>query len=404
MATPQDFNTDVLKTRFDVGPAPYDDLLRKLQALGWEIQCNHASDEAILKAARHYASEEVFLLVQACRVSLNVAFNEACRSYAKNAPKVGEYPRAVEAELLAIVEEIQSLWDEVVPVAHMAVEKQLMEPILRRIDLKKESRSAQNALICHYIGGCLQFLNERLTILANRISTAVYHHQSLLIAWEHSKMSQEKPKPGAPPKVVVQEPKATAKAEGQGQTALDLIKRHMQASGLSAKVFDPLAPPSKSITKLNEFVQKRAEKGDETFQTVHQLYEAAAKSGIGENELGTRMVLDCITADSLVSYGRRGAVLQDAQTEESIVALQKESEEVDALLAKLQLPGTGQMAKVLRPMFKKALKFLDNENGAGCYHTGATAIVSCRRCQEALKQIEITQRWSELPEFKDRWN
>jgi len=53
--------------------------------------------------------------------------------------------------MVAILEEIQSLWEEVVPVAHMAAEKQLLGPILRRFDLSEERRSLQQDVICDYV-------------------------------------------------------------------------------------------------------------------------------------------------------------------------------------------------------------------------------------------------------------
>lgn len=51
------FPVDVVKTRVSQGVLPYDILLGKLQALGWEIKCNNPEATATLKAARHYASE-----------------------------------------------------------------------------------------------------------------------------------------------------------------------------------------------------------------------------------------------------------------------------------------------------------------------------------------------------------
>lgn len=84
-------------------------------------------------------------------MSLNTAFREAAQTYNSSAPVVHEYNQAIEAEMLAILEEIQSLWEEVVPVAHMAAEKQLLGPILKRFNLNEERRSLQQDVICDYV-------------------------------------------------------------------------------------------------------------------------------------------------------------------------------------------------------------------------------------------------------------
>ncbi|KAI0129122.1 hypothetical protein BJ170DRAFT_624089 [Xylariales sp. AK1849] len=388
-----DYSVDIPETKYDVGPRPYDDLLSRLQALGWEMKRNDEKEDSMLQAARHYANEEVVLLVRACRKSLDVAFHEGARTVNLSSPRSTESHRVVETEMLATLEEIQSLWDEVVP------------PIMRKVDVKNASRETQNAIIGIYVGGCLDFMNERLSILAKRLSVAVYHHQSLRTAFEYAEMSKEKPLENVD-QTLAQKPKLAISSDGKLQTPMSIIKDEMKKyGGFRVKAFDPLSPPSKQFTKLNEFVQQRAANGDDNLQTVHQMYEAAVKAGINDAELAARMLRDCIIADSRVDYNRRGAALQDVPTEESIAALQNESHDINVLLHALKLPGTAHLAKVLRPMFKKALVFLDREEGPGCYHPQSGAsVVSCRRCQEALEQVEITRRWNELPEFRERWD
>lgn len=61
------------------------------------------------------------------------------------------HSRTLEAEIAAVKEEIQSLWDEVVPVAHMAIEKTMLEPILKLVNVKLESHQYQNAIIGNYV-------------------------------------------------------------------------------------------------------------------------------------------------------------------------------------------------------------------------------------------------------------
>lgn len=109
--------------------------------------------------------------VRNCRVSLNTAFREAAQTYNSSAPAAHEYNQAVEAEMVAILEEIQSLWEEVVPVAHMAAEKQLLGPILRRFDLSEERKSLQQEVICDYVSNISPSINNSL-LTENRSALA----------------------------------------------------------------------------------------------------------------------------------------------------------------------------------------------------------------------------------------
>lgn len=145
----------------------YDDLLDKLGALGRELKGPNVEQDAIIKAARFYASEyvfpcdikcteltlsrEVFILVCACRMSLNKVLYESCLKFSSTAPTIGERARALQSEVLALVDEIQSLWDEVVPVAHMAVEKQVLEPLLTRIDKDKGREDVHRRVVLQYV-------------------------------------------------------------------------------------------------------------------------------------------------------------------------------------------------------------------------------------------------------------
>ncbi|KAK7953407.1 hypothetical protein PG996_014299 [Apiospora saccharicola] len=381
-------------------PTPYDTLLKKLQALGWELNPGTKNNSEIMEAARYYASEEVYVHVRNCRVSLNTAFREAAQTYNSSAPVAHEYNKAVEAEMVAILEEIQSLWEEVVPVAHMAAEKQLLGPILRRFDLSEERRSLQQDVICDYISACLDFMNERLQILAQRLGVAVYHHQSLVMTYNYARKFVLK-------NSVAQRTEAntskTLRSDGTEpkSTPLETLTRKLQSLGLPRiPLSNPIKAPATQVTKLNEFVNQRAAKGDETLLRVHKMYEDTVRRTLDDVSLATRMAQDAIVAESLIDWRTRGTALQDAQTEESIAALQKESEEIESLLTRLELPGSGNIAKMLRPALLRALKHLESGDECRCDHLTAKTFTPCTKCVQATNAVKFIQQWGELPEFK----
>lgn len=91
------------------------------------------------------------LSVVSCKRSLNRILKEASDKYDEVPPANKSRARASEAELQALLEETNSLWEEVVPVAHMAVEKTMLEPILKLVNTKMEAQDYQNAIIGSYV-------------------------------------------------------------------------------------------------------------------------------------------------------------------------------------------------------------------------------------------------------------
>lgn len=61
------------------------------------------------------------------------------------------HAKAIQEERQAIADEIESLWQEVVPVAHMAVENQFLKPFLRTTMVNKRQVKLRNATISAYV-------------------------------------------------------------------------------------------------------------------------------------------------------------------------------------------------------------------------------------------------------------
>ncbi|KAK8110851.1 uncharacterized protein PG998_007308 [Apiospora kogelbergensis] len=362
-------------------PTPYDTLLKKLQALGWELNPGSKGNSEIMEAARYYASEEVYVHVRNCRVSLNTAFREAAQTYNSSAPVVHEYNQAIEAEMLAILEEIQSYG--------------------KRFNLNEERRSLQRDVICDYICACLNFMNERLQILARRLGVAVYHHQSLVMTYNYARKFVLK-SPSSQKTAEVNTSKALRSDGAEPKsTPLEALTRKLQSLGLPRiPLNNPIKAPATQVTKLNEFVNQRAAKGDETLLRVHKMYEDTVRRTLDDVSLASRMAQDAVVAESLIDWRSRGAALQDAQTEESIAALQKESEEIESLLAKLKLPGTGNIAKMLRPALLRALRHLEIGDECSCDRDSRKTSMTCTKCVQSVNAVKLIQQWGELPEFK----
>lgn len=83
-------------------------------------------------------------------MTLDNIYAEACSS-GRDALKDASYTKAVDEERQAIGQEIKSLWDEVVPVAHMAVEKEFIKPLLATTSIDSREKKLRNATISAYV-------------------------------------------------------------------------------------------------------------------------------------------------------------------------------------------------------------------------------------------------------------
>ncbi|KAH6654160.1 hypothetical protein BKA67DRAFT_658479 [Truncatella angustata] len=387
----------------------YGNLLEKLQALGWEIKIRDENKQ-LVKTARYYSSMQVMMSITSLKHNLNLVLMEAACKYASAFPAGSGYARALDTELGAVMEEINSLWDEVVPVAHMAVEKTMLEPILHIVNVMEKSKAYQNAIIGSYIGSCLSFINERLELLTKRIEIAVFHHLALFITHEHNRAfryikeaniehmhtlshrhMQNDDEPG---------PEIQTTTLMHNRKALDIF------GGFPSKVFDPLTTTEEKVTILNEFIAERAVKENSRLKNLHSLYESSMKAGLHEGASVNTRVLQCIVADSLKGIGRRGAALNDGQTEESLEALQEENRKIRDVQRSLPLPEV-IMNKALLPAWRIHLEAIDLHdagvlNDGRCEH-GANAAdrKDCDVYKFSLKQAEIIQRWSGLLDSKE---
>ncbi|KAK9782333.1 hypothetical protein SCARD494_13641 [Seiridium cardinale] len=379
----------------------FDKLLEKLQALGREIKVSH-EDKSLVKAARYYAHLEVMLSVVTCKRTLNFVLKEALKKYALDRPVATSYADAFETEVRAVVEEISSLWDEVVPVAHMAVEKTMLGPILQFSNVKAKSHKDQNAVIGSYICSCLSFMNERLELLASRVDMVVHHHFALLSTYEqYQSLNADKTAAFShiSPKSRAMDTANNPRISEEATALMSQLRQSLEVhSGLPSKAVDPLTPAAKRIALLNEYLAKRAAKDDERLRSLHAAFESAVKPSLNEGTGISNDVLECLVADSLKGSGHRGAVFRDGQTEESLEVLESENREIRVLQQTLKLPQL-QVNKVLRPAASQSLSLPDAHRSAVPILDQGQRGHTVGECEEnastqiSSKGAEIMKRW-----------
>ncbi|KAI1762220.1 hypothetical protein GGR53DRAFT_426013 [Hypoxylon sp. FL1150] len=329
---------DIFETTFP----SYDHILEKLNALQGELDHEAVGDDAILDTARRHASQIVLSLATRCRASLDMVFLEASSRYSKPEHHTSDDARAINDERSAVYSEIQSLWDEMVPLAHMVVEKDYLKPILNKIETCSERQSARDATVAIYTSAMLRFMNERLRVLLERISSLVYHLRILSDALAHMNTGRSQSGP-------IEVLGITRTLLGSGKenktrekTLVKTIQRQMELYGpipLESEKEDHTA--RMQIGNIDRYLSSRQRKGDNLVRNMHQDFERVVRAELTDNELASQLLLDSVVADSAAGCQSKGHVYEDQQIEDSVATVKSQAEEIRTIIKELLEDGAG---------------------------------------------------------------
>ncbi|KAI0382720.1 hypothetical protein F5Y04DRAFT_42394 [Hypomontagnella monticulosa] len=334
-------SNDYLKQVSETLPS-YDHILSRLNVLSGELDHGTFEDDTIIQTARRHASQIVLSLATKCRASLDTIFVEASSNTSKRRPHISDPSRAVGEERDAVYAEIQSLWDEMVPLAHMVVEKEFLKPIMNKIEACSERQSGRDATVFLYTSSMLRFMNERLLLLADRLAMLACHHQ---ILFKTLAQVNSKAEPAQIPSLGTTNSSLTQTNESNkptGHRLLEVIQRQMELYGSIPMDTDKQPQTTQKLTaqmqahKLDRYVISRQRKGDDLARNVHQSFERTAKSELTDAELGVHLLLDSIMADSDVNCQISGHIYEDQQVEDSVATMRSQAEEIQTIFRSLR--------------------------------------------------------------------
>ncbi|KAI1092370.1 hypothetical protein F5B19DRAFT_492418 [Rostrohypoxylon terebratum] len=352
----------------------YDHILSRLDALHSELDYDVGEDDEILLTARRHASQIVLSLATKCRASLDTVFLEASFTYNKRGSYASNYSRDINDERNAVYAEIQSLWDEMVPLSHMVVENEYLKPIMKKTETRSDRQVARDGIVSHYTTSMLLFMNERLRILVSRIQMLVYHHQTLLnaFAYVNSKAGSKTAKGLRTAKTHLAQAKESGKSKSH--TLMDTIRRQMELYGsvpidVDKKSQAAHVPTSRTqVDKLDRYVTSRRRKGDDLARNVHSYFERAAKSQITDAEFGAHLLLDSVIADSTAGNQVGGHVYDDQQVEDSVATIKSQTSEIETTFRKLREGSGGPTSPLdfVPYAYNKSAKQVTPDESAKC--------------------------------------
>ncbi|TGJ87697.1 hypothetical protein E0Z10_g1075 [Xylaria hypoxylon] len=324
-----------------------------------------------------------------------------------------DHRKVVHDEAADIIKEIDWLWEEVVPVAHMSVSAQFLRPVLTRFKNWKDSKNLREAIVTTYVrplltafdirtnqkkvSGVLRFMNDRLSAVAERTQILVYHHQALHNVAQVRQLNETSSPVGmvtghVPHTLAHKTQSHNMQLQNQQSTASDKLRAFMQVYGaIPIHVDDPFPRPTPSL--LDEYVQNRAYKGDTLLQDLHKLFEAAAKSGLTDQELGGELLLESLLADSAASPIHPGSVYKDTQLEGSIEILRGQAKHIQEMFKDLKLEGPAMAPDYVAHAYRRTADQLPAKVGERCFKGGDNPNSACRACIRCLKFEEFVRKW-----------
>ncbi|KAI0014987.1 hypothetical protein F4780DRAFT_130683 [Xylariomycetidae sp. FL0641] len=385
--------------------------------------------DSLVNDARRHANDTILAITTRCHVQLDQAFVEANLTYnvAKDSER-SDYGDAIASEHSAVLDEIKSLWEEVIPVAHMAVEEQFLKPIIEAIGRQNIERGYHEAMITSYTSAMMRFLNTHLEFLATRLQILLYHHQTLYTA---SKMAQSHLESGYKAALTecyddaVPNP-ATVVAQRvlpMKSTALDVLYHAMEVYGSIPLALDPPKDPknfpaTRQHSWMSDFAIIREATANTLAKDVQALFEAAVKANILDTELGAQGLIEAIVADSSSGLGTPGCVHQDQQVEHSIASLDHAIDDIRNALAELTVggppgapnmpdggcgclanapstPGPVNAPDFVLEAYKKTCEILAAKTGPDCMEPNTNVAFKCPRCSRCVHFLELLRRWGQ---------
>ncbi|GAP87786.1 putative vacuolar H+ Ca2+ [Rosellinia necatrix] len=371
--------------------AEYDHVLQQIERwkdlIDFEEKGGEAT-EAIINRARQHVSQLVYSITRHCQVQLATVFHESLVANTKRS----SHHKAVHDEAADIIKEIDWLWEEVIPVAHMSVSAQYLNPVLQHFKEWEDTKRFREAIMTTYSAGVLRFMNDRLSAVAERTQILIYHHQALNnVSWIRQLQEASSPTdlvPARMPHTLAQ----NVQPRRDHATAPENLQAFMRMYGaVPVQVDDPFPKATPSL--LDEYVQSRAHKGDTLLQDLHKLFEAATKSGLTDKELGGELLLDSLLADSAATPLQPGSVYKDAQLEGSIAMLRDQANQVQEMFKDLKLEGPASAPDYVAHAYRQTADRLAAKVGESCFRDGENPNPACMTCIRCLKFEEFVRKW-----------
>ncbi|KAK3331773.1 hypothetical protein B0T19DRAFT_86433 [Cercophora scortea] len=330
-----------------------DKLLSSLQKLGWELQTEDPAEQDNVTALRETCARLIKFTVEGLRTKLDRIYFESLEA----AIQSGANKRVRADEVVALQEELESLYAEILPVAQMSTEQQFLEPALKDLATKNGQGFARSEEAFRYIHDCLDYMMDHISELSTGIEafqayqiatnslagiarseltgkneTQAHKHQPTAAGASPTRRKSMGPRGSMSPVRPQTKPRNARRSSGIGALGEDPpLDEILRSLAISLPLQDD---PSSSIDvqtqtqALSSILADRRAKTNDVARNVQESFEAAATKQIADAKLAIQLVRDSVLAESPFGQVR----LVDPEMDASIAVLSQEVEKLDAKL------------------------------------------------------------------------
>ncbi|KAK3681612.1 hypothetical protein B0T22DRAFT_445229 [Podospora appendiculata] len=329
-----------------------DKLLSSLQKLGWELETEDPAEQDNVTALRETCARLIKFTVEGLRTKLDRIYLESLEAVMRS----GASKRVRADEVVALQEELESLYAEILPVAQMSTEQQFLEPALKDLATKNGQGLARSEEAFRYIHDCLDYMLDHISELSSRIEAfqdyqiaahflAGIARSELTAKDELPAHKQQRTAAGASPTRRKSTGPRGSLSPVRPQTKPGNARRSSGIGGLGEdspldEILRSLAislPPEENPSFIDVQAQTQAlasiladrrAKTNDVARNVQESFEAAATKQIADAKLAIQLVSDSVLAESPFGQVR----LMDPEMDASIGVLSQEVEKLDAKL------------------------------------------------------------------------
>ncbi|POR32467.1 Uncharacterized protein TPAR_07337 [Tolypocladium paradoxum] len=309
-----------------------DKLLSSLQKLGWELEQPDPDETQTVEKLREICMRLIKITVETIRTRLDVAYLDSLTT----AERSGRAKPATSDEVMALQEEVESLYSEILPVAQMSVGQQHLEPAVKSVTARGGQSLSRTAAALTYINDCLDYLLDRISRLHTRVEAHKSHQiaSAALASTARSEMAAEvvsAPKSAVPavPASPVRKPspiRIRANTTGShGQRRSSGIQAEPPLEVLLQNVALPLLPldeddSKKQVATLARALADRSQKSADVARGAQESFEMSAIAQLEDTRRAIQLLRDSVLAES--PFGEVNLV--DPEIEGSISVLEQE--------------------------------------------------------------------------------
>ncbi|KAI9733718.1 MAG: hypothetical protein M1818_007132 [Claussenomyces sp. TS43310] len=312
-----------------------DRLLLSLRKLASGLHTGELKADIDAQQIRDLCARLIKLTVEGLRTRLDRVYLEASHSSDR---EFGSYDGG-KAEIIALEEELESLYTEILPVAQMSVRQQFLQPAQRAIRSRDATGRNRSRISLTYISSCLSFLVDRIETFTKNVKRHQDHRLAILhfirtVKSEFSHLEAQSSlstRTGSPQQNVVAKPTPSTPSRPDRRLSSatspdgDIVSEQAMLRSLGVSLPGSFADDPAVSDRLLVILDDRENKIQGHAQNFQESVETAITASLHDAYLTLQLLRSSVLSETRYNTVR----LIDEEIEEAIALMEMEEEELN---------------------------------------------------------------------------